>query len=261
MAVKQSAAIMARPDFYIAAMGRSGSTALCNWLTSPPDEIVFAEPSFTRLRNPRLLPIQLEAFGIAATKEDLAHPDASPEKRFERLMVPRLAGKRWAFKEVLCEEHGRVLDMFAPARVLVTVRNIRDVALSFFEKHREQRNLDRFSDDWVEDYCVRESAGLVSFRNLLEVRGIPHYALRYEELARSHETQRSAASFVGWRGGGRVDSHLAEFGREFETLRHGSAFSGRLRVPNERALSFEIQQAADRISEKCSAYQQAFGYQ
>ena len=35
-----------RPDFYIAAMGRSGSTMIDNWLTSTPDHLVLVEPSF-----------------------------------------------------------------------------------------------------------------------------------------------------------------------------------------------------------------------
>ncbi|WP_205480829.1 hypothetical protein [Sphingomonas arenae] len=251
----------ARPDFYIAAIGRSGSTALCNWLTSPPSELVFSEPSFTRLRNPRLLPIQLAAFGMPASDEELAFADPSPIARFQRLMAPRLEGKRWALKEVLCEEHALVLDMFAPPRVLLTVRDIHDIALSFFEKHRIQDNLNRFSDQWVKDYCVRESAGLVAFRNFLEIRGIPHYVIRYEELTRSPDVRRSVASFVGWRGDGRVDSNFAEFDRGFEALRHGPAFSGRLRSRGERALRTEECRLAERIVECCSAYQRAFGYQ
>jgi len=48
------------PDFYVAAIGRSGSTMLCNWLSRPPAQLVFVEPFFTRARNPELLRIQLE---------------------------------------------------------------------------------------------------------------------------------------------------------------------------------------------------------
>src|SRR4051812_22329475 len=47
------------PDFYVAAIGRSGSTLLCNWLASPPQRLVFLEPFFLRPENSRLLRIQL----------------------------------------------------------------------------------------------------------------------------------------------------------------------------------------------------------
>src|SRR5439155_14370338 len=136
-----------RPDFYIASIGRSGSTLLCNWLTRLPDQLVFNEPFFCRTDNSRLLKIQLDGFGMPATPAEWEARDEAAEERFERLMANRLDGRRWAFKEVLCEEHGRAHDHFDPPKVMITVRNIVDVALSFFEKHRAQANLARFCDE------------------------------------------------------------------------------------------------------------------
>jgi hypothetical protein len=251
---------IAGPDFYIAAIGRSGSTALCNWLTRPPDQLVFIEPFFLRTTNPRLLRIQLANFGLPVDDEEWRREDATAAERFRRLMGPRLRGRRWAFKEVLCEQHYGALEQFQPPRVLVTVRNIADVALSLFEKHRLQNALDRFGDDWVVDYCLRESAGMVEFRHVLEQRGIPTLVLRYEEFTRSEAALRGAAEFVGWEGGGAVASHLAEFDRQFEVQRHGIAMSGRLRPATERLLTQNELRLADTIAGRCSTYQSAFGY-
>lgn len=251
---------IAGPDFYIAAIGRSGSTALCNWLTRPPDQLVFIEPFFLRATNPRLLRIQLANFEMPVDDEEWHRPDATAAERFRRLMGPRLRGRRWAFKEVLCEQHYGALDRFRPPRVLVTVRNIADVALSLFEKHRLQNALDRFDQDWVVDYCLRESAGIVEFRNRLERQGIPNLVLRYEEFTRSQAALRAAAEFVGWEGGGAIASHLAEFDRLFEVQRHGIAMSGRLRPASERLLTQSEHALADTIAERCSTYQSAFGY-
>jgi hypothetical protein len=248
------------PDFYVAAIGRSGSTMLCNWLSRPPAQLVFVEPFFTRARNPELLRIQLEDFGLAPTKTEWNAPAKSGEERFRGLMTPRLKGSRWAFKEVLCEEHLRVVEAFQPPRVVVTVRHIRDVALSFFEKHRLQGNLDRFSDRWVREYCLRETAGLVAFRDLLTARSIPFLIVRYEDFTASGAAQRMVADFVGWTPGGTVDAHMDRFRRGFEVQRHGKSISAERRSADHRRLDPELIEAAAAIERECGGYQAAFGY-
>lgn len=249
-----------RPDFYIAALARSGSTMLCNWLTRPPDQLVFVEPFFRRISNPRLLRIQLSDFGLAANDAEWSHEDSTGAERFRRLMSPRLKGRHWAFKEVLCEEHFGVIQDFSPPRVLITVRDIADVALSFFEKHRIQDNLERFSDEWVREYCLRESAGLMEFRELLRGLAIPFLVVRYEDFTRSELVQQQVAQFVGWEPGGEVASHLDEFDRGFEVERHGTAISSRVRHHGERELKAAELEAARAIAEQCAVFQAAFGY-
>jgi len=248
------------PDFYVAAMGRSGSTILCNWLARPPEQLVFIEPFFMRAQNPRLLRIQLADFGLAVGDSEWSFPDPNPQQRFRRLMAPRLEGRSWAFKEVLCEEHFRAVDSFAPKRVLITVRDIVDVALSFFEKHRLQRNLDRFSDDWVKDYCLREARGLLRFRDVLNSRGIPFLVVRYEDFTMSDQRREEVAGFVGWTPGGQAGSHLAKFDRLFELERHGSDISANARARHERELDAETHVAAREIGVESADYQAAFGY-
>lgn len=249
------------PDFYIAAMGRSGSTMLCNWLTRPPEHLVFNEPFFLRAnRYPRLLRIQLENFGLPVDEEEWASEGLSAAERFRRIMAPRLRGRRWAFKEVLCSQHLPVLDAFAPPRVLISVRDIADVALSLFEKHREQDSRNQFDERWVVEYCVRESAGLLELRDQLASRRIPFLVLRYEDFTRSEAVRRQAADFVGWQGGGAVDSHFDQFDRGFEIRRHGRQISDRLRERSDRALDSTELQTADAIMRLCTDYQRAFDY-
>ena len=241
-------------------MGRSGSTMLCNWLARPPEQLVFIEPFFLRTENPRLLRIQLADFQLAADDEEWSFADPSPSERFRRLMLPRLRGRRWAFKEVLCDEHRQVIDVFRPARVIITVRNIVDVALSFFEKHRIQGNLDRFDDQWVRNYCVRESAGLVRFSDLLNKRRIAHRVVRYEDFTHSDEDRAEIVRFVGWTPGGDAGAHLSKFDRGFELERHGNGVSGATRKRAERALGTDLFRAAEDIGADCALYQCAFGY-
>ena len=249
-----------RPDFYIAAMGRSGSTMIANWLTSSPSQLVFVEPAFLSLPNTRLLRIQLENLGLGPSDEEWDRADPSAASRFARLMSPRLASRRWAVKEVLCAEHGASLDLLRPKRVLITVRNINDVALSFFEKHRLQGNLARFSDEWVVDYCIRESAGLIAFRDELVRRSTPFEVVRYEDFTQSKETRSRVAAFLGWPGGGPTDAHLNRFDRTFEAERHGTTISSMNRQPSERQMDERINCLAEAINHQCSEYQRMFGY-
>lgn len=249
-----------RPDFYIASLGRSGSTMLGNWLSLPPRQLVFNEPFFTRPANSRLLRIQLANFGMPATDVEWQQPATSGPERFRSLMTERLRGRRWAFKEVLCEEHAKVLRDFDPPRIIITVRNVTDVALSFFEKHRLQDNLARFGDDWVVDYCVRETEGLLRLERHLLSSGRAYQVVRYEELTRSADVQRSVAAFVEWDSGGSVNAHLRDFDRDFEVERHGSEITSSIRTAQRRNLGPELQRLAREISERCIEFQRRFNY-
>ena len=247
-----------RPDFYIAAIGRSGSTMLCNWLSEPPKRIVFNEPFFLRPANSRLLRIQLRNLGLEVSEQEWTAADRTPPDRFRRIMGPRLEGRRWAAKEVLCDEHLAMTRTFAPPRVLVTVRDLEQIALSFFEKHRLQDNLDRFSDDWVRDYCLRESAGILSYLDVLAELRIPSRIVRYEDFIASEAERAAVADFVGWPGGGDVAANLEDFDRGFEVRRHGRSFGTQALL---RATLPAVAIAAAREIAECSpAYQKQFGY-
>ena len=233
---------------------------VCNWLTRAPDQLVFVEPSFLDVRNTRLLRIQLANFGMAPSDHEWDKEDASAAARFRRLMAPRLAGRRWALKEVLCSEHGAAIDKLAPSRILISVRNIFDVAVSFFEKHRVQDNLHRFDDQWVADYCVRELKGLVALRKQLLALSIPISIIRYEDFTRFEAARHDVSDFLGWKGGGATDLHFDHFDRSFEVARHGEAVSSRLRARTERNLGADELAMAHSIEERCTEYQREFGY-
>jgi hypothetical protein len=255
-------ASVSAPDFYIAAMGRSGSTLLCNWLTRAPDRVVFMEPFFLRDMNSRLLRIQLEQIGMAASDDEwVRRPDEDARSRFARLMGPRLAGRHWALKEVVAEEHDQAIAQLRPKKLIISVRDIVDVALSFFEKHRRQDNLDRFTDEWVATYCERESAALARLRREADERGLPCFVVHYEKFTQDDETRGALERFVGWRGGGDVAAGLDRYERSFEVERHGEAISARILRGEERFLDDDHRHLAEIISRKCREYQGMFGYQ
>ena len=234
---------------------------VCNWLSVPPDRLVFSEPFFLRPANSRLLRIQLDQWSMGVTDEEWEErPSEDARARFERLLAPRLAGRRWGLKEVVAEEHRKVLDELKPAKLVICVRDIVDVALSFFEKHRAQNNLDRFSDEWVSAYCLRESRALARLREEAGADGLPTYVLRYEDFTISEGSRRELERFLGWPGGGNVAAGLAQFGRAFELERHGSSISNDARGRAEREVPAALRLEAELLGEQCAAYQKIFGY-
>ncbi|WP_169793700.1 sulfotransferase [Novosphingobium fuchskuhlense] len=248
------------PDFVIAALGRSGSTMIANWLTRPPGEIVLIEPFLFALENPAMLHRQFADLGMAASPAEWSAYDADWQARFARLFAPRLAGRRWAVKEVLGEEHRRLIAAFAPPRVVITVRDIDAIAASFLEKHRRQGNRHRFDAGWVADYCRRETALVMALRGELEAQGTPHRVVRYEDFIASGAERAALAAFVGWTGEGDVGRHLAGLGRGFEAERHGEGVGNAAPSLAARGLDAEECALVQAISEDCAVYRAAFGY-
>jgi len=249
-----------RPDFVIASLGRSGSTMIANWLTRPPGEIVLIEPFLFALENPPMLHRQLAALGMAATPEEWSYRDADWHARFARLFAPRLAGRRWAVKEVLGDEHRRLIAAFAPPRVVITVRDIDAMAASFLEKHRRQGNRHRFDDSWVADYCRCETGLIMALQNELDAAGTPTRVVRYEDFIASQAERSALAAFVGWAGEGEVGRHLGDLGRGFETERHGGGIGRAEPDLAARGLDPAEIKLVSAIAEDCSAYRAAFGY-
>lgn len=211
-------------DFYIAALGRSGSTALANWLTCPPDYFVFHEPGLLRDRPTRLFNTQLEDWGVSKESVFAGH---------------------WAAKETQSEIHPAMMRRFGPPKVILGVRRVRDAALSLFEKHRRQGLLQRYSDEWSADYLVREAAGLTQFAETLARAGTPSLIVRYEEFGDA--LLRSVADWVGWPGGGDMARGFDTFGRAFEAERH-----------RDRSLPAEALHLADALAERCASFERSF---
>lgn len=233
---------------------------LCNTLTHAPEQIIFIEPKFHTPPYRTLLAPQLAQYGFKISDSTEKQSEGlAPLKRLAHLLGPQLRQIKWGFKEVQCSEHQRVLEVFAPKHILINVRHIFNVALSFMEKHRRQGNEARFSPAWVQAYCVRESRGLVEFCVALAERGQSYTIVRYEDFTQDPHYRAGLEKTLGWRFGENANPFLEEFNRGFEAHRHqGRPF----REPTlaERGLSKDLVQKAQEIEALCAEYQRFFGY-
>ena len=245
-----------RPDIYIAAMGRSGSTMLCNMLTREPDQIIFIEPKFHTPPYRSILAPQLLQFGMEAA--EFQHGFAPPAL-LDHMLGVHLRPIKWGFKEVQCSEHLRVLEMFNPKHILINVRHIFNIALSFLEKHRRQDNETRFPPAWVLEYCTRETLGLVRFCEHLTTLGHTYTIVRYEDFTQDAQYRLRLEQTLGWKFGDSKDRFLASFDREFEASRHQRQ-TFRETTLAERDLPQDLVMLATEIETRCALYQQFFGY-
>ncbi len=233
---------------------------LCNILTHAPEQIIFIEPKFHTPPYRTLLAPQLAQYGFKIS--DSAKKQSKgmvPLKRLDHLLGLQLRQIKWGFKEVQCSEHQRVLEVFAPKHIVINVRHIFNVALSFMEKHRRQSNEDRFPPAWVQDYCLRESRGLVQFCETLAAGGQSHTIVRYEDFTQDPHCRTGLAKTLGWRFGENANLFLEGFNRGFEAHRHQNR---PFREPTlaERGLPRDLVQKAQDIEALCAEYQRFFGY-
>lgn len=243
-------------------MGRSGSTLLCNLLTVPPGHLIFIEPGFHAHPYRQLLAPQLSAFNLPDLKtleEKYQVGLHTADQRLDACLGEHLRTTKWGMKEVLCSDHEQVIQTFQPTNIIVCVRDIFQVALSFFDKHRQQANETRFPHEWVETYCKREASGLLQLYQNLQREDRPLHLVKYEDMALDPTCLPDLGKALDWPITGHPGMFLESFGREFEFERHGQILSPPLPA-SKRDLSAGDIQAARRIEADCCAYQSFFGY-
>ncbi len=254
------------PNVVIASMGRSGSTTIANWLNRPAlDEYLFVEPELFAWPWPYFVLRQFEPLGLQARlglPDDVRRiPDARREEACA-VLSRLLEGVRYGVKEIDCFY---LPDSLAgnrrPEAVLLTVRNLADVYLSYKEKFARSGVGD--DEGWTEGYIQRRSERLLEIHREAEACGVPLRVLRYEDFVASPTERKACADFLGFRGGGALDRNMQYYGgkkgRLWESgIRHGK-LAGRSTRPANLVGDADRRKAAE-IAESFDDYQKLFGY-
>lgn len=245
-----------RMDVFIAGIARAGTTLVANLLTRPPTHWLIVEPGITRKDMGEHVRVQAERFGIRIPK-DQWDSFKDPLERFRRLLLPRLNGVRWGVKEVNPAGWDELNRDFRPRATLLCVRDMRDCALSMFEKH--QRSSAPGQDEtWMLNRLLDASRALLRVKQLHPSESVR--VIRYQDFVTNPDERSAIAEWLDWPLDGDPGWCLDVYGRENEKVKHsgkiGSGSVGR----GERGCSPAASAFVERVIEQAAEYQSAFGY-
>ncbi|GJD76782.1 hypothetical protein [Methylobacterium goesingense] len=227
-------------DIYIAAIGRSGSTALANMMTFLPEQNVLVEPT-------------AHTFGF--NEWDIIKNPQDESKFLKYYLSLTNTSNKIGIKEVIPKSHKAIINILHPRIILILVRNIEDVYLSFTEKHIKQNSVSIFPSEWVEEYCIKSSEELLNIHKSYDNVVI----IRFEDFFWSiHERKRFIAK-TGWNLEGSPFKNFTNYDRLYEVERNVFPRDKSL-SPLERNIENIEQEKSKIIGTKCLTYQSFFGY-
>lgn len=246
-------------DLYIAAMGRSGSTHLANVLTTPPKRWVLNEPRFLDGVLSSTIRERSVEFGWPddpscwwIPRADRANP--SYKARYQEFLAPRLKGlDRWGVKEVRADFHIPTISTIQPRKIVVLVRNVRDVALSLLEKQMRQGQMDTHGPEWIRNYCKTSASSLL---HLIDREPSRTRVVRYEDFVSSPSERSNLESWLEWPMDGEPFAEFAVHNREYEVRR----WQGTDGSDAKRELPPNANEIAEEIQASNTQYQRAFEY-
>ncbi len=236
-----------RAGIYIAAIARSGSTAISNMLTLPPMQQILVEPS---------------AYAFGMNKFNLLEDSKARDRYLDTcnsmLGFQLSKPEKWGVKEVHPACHFGAIELLEPKIVLLLVRDIRAVFLSLLEKHRIQNAENIFSKAWTIDYCEKASTALSNFRRS-EV-GRDAITLRYEDFLATNNSHFDLGAKLGWSASGDPFRGFAEYDRLYEIERNANKKRSPFLAACSRGFSIETDEEAEILGLSCAEYQRMFGY-
>jgi hypothetical protein len=254
-------------DTIVYGMMRSGTTLVCDLLTVPDRSLIFNEPMILEGwpdAKVKEMHAVAQAFGLTVDGEP-------PTKEafgtfagyFDRALGGQLADlDNWGVKEVHFNYWRALLDQYQPEKLVLCVRDIRDIALSALDLVRGSMLA------FPGGKRLRDEAWLVArlrhdVHEILALRQHPHFLSRYEEVTQSPETQKGLAAYVGLEtfGRGTVNRKTAAGASRLRELeKHGEGISNRSVGRHESEGAGPALALASHIWQSLPEYSEVFGY-
>ncbi len=250
-------------DIYIAAMGRSGSTLLCNLMTFEPGHLCIHEPWFMNGMSNESARVQFAQAGIDIAEEIWRH-GVLPRRhdsyllRYRELIAPALSRlTRWGAKEVRGEFHLPTILTIRPKRILLLGRDIRQVAFSLYSKDLTEGSSEEMARKFSFGYASLAARKLVELREMLPH---PNFSIaRYEDFSASISALSELARVLDWPFAGTPNANFDTFGRASEAKRHGGRMT-RAQFYADGDFPPDVVRIADELAELFPDYQRLFGY-
>jgi hypothetical protein len=251
------------PDVYIASLGRSGSTLIANLMTTPPDRLVLVETQLHRGGGYAGMFDQMARWGWQVGADELARwqkppPGQSPAERAAAVLADRLIGlARWGVKEVDPTAHKPGIALLRPKRVIVLVRDIRDVMLSFVEKFQREGRSDYSGEI---RWRLIDGARVMTWLADGQCGGGPMRIVRYEDFVASADERAALARWLDWPLDGDPDRNLDLYRRNYEIERHRGVVSQVSVGRRAQVAGTATGVLVARMGEFLARYQRRFGY-
>jgi Sulfotransferase family len=220
-----------RPFVYVASLRRTGSTMLANLLSDPPKAYVFREPRFglAEIRTPRenakfFAPHGLDLIG---TKRSLRKMERGAALARIAEFVEQCSAhfEQIGIKEITHTGWEDVSRLFPEMRVVVTVRDPRDIYLSLYHRRKEllQRGKLWFETQTLLPYLREQTDAIFGL-----MARHSHLVARYEDvcadeswIARIREFVASPVTGTGMLRAGADRGDLAKHGTTIDSTRVG----------------------------------------
>jgi hypothetical protein len=247
---------------------RSGTTLISDLLTVPGHALVISEPDIYKAWN-RNIARRVHAL---AGSVGLELPGGVPEPgdwhgsyaEFVRHeLAPRLARfDLWGIKCVDFSDWRRLFAEFPPAKLVLCLRDLRDLVLSGIDRISRMPLVFRSSGTRRDEAWVLSALAYNGWE-LLAMRSEPHFAIRYEDVARDPAILEALARYVGLERLDPTRNNLAAAGwhRRWEIEKHGDGITAASVGRFAREPAGPIRSLAERLWRLMPEYGEAFGYE
>jgi hypothetical protein len=257
-----------RPFVFIAGFPRSGSTAVAESLTEWPHAFVHSEPGLTQGKLhlyalERLTEPFASAVSAAMSEAKRILQDTPPGglllRAYLNRVVPLLPFDQVGIKEVAFRRflHRSVLEERPDARVLVTVRDPRDLWLSLEEMSERYKDPAWSYRGLGPDEAAERIEAI--FRQLRELVDMGALVVRYEDLCSDPAVVSRVLEYVDSAARHGSIGMVTRDRRDWEIDRHRGALSSHS-VGRWQSADPEARGRAERFAERLGEYRERFGY-
>jgi hypothetical protein len=237
---------------------------MANLMTTPPDRLVLVEPMLHRGGGNAGMFDQMARWGWPVGADELARwreppTGQGPAERAGLVLASRLVRlARWGVKEVDPTAHRPGIAVLRPRRLIVLVRDVRDVTLSYLEKFRREGRRD-FGGELL--WRVVQGTRVLTRLADGSRRGRSLRIVRYEDFVTSAAERAALARWLDWPLDGDPDRNLDLYRRAYEIERHGGVVSPVSVGRRTRATDPADAALIARIGDFLGGYQRRFGYE
>ena len=245
----------------IFGMMRSGTTILNDMLSVKGKSLILNEPHIhLGFESLNIVIVQLKKFGFDISIDNMAsHAKQYSTARqfFDAEILPLVSGLDiWGAKITDLSDWEGFMSIYKPRRLILCVRDIRDVVISLFDL---ALRLNRLTVDeyWIESKVVTSCQAI-----LMMARKYPHLLVRYEDICSDACALERSAKYIG------LDKHSNEIWyqnvipfRQFEFEKHGTEISKKSLFRYRSEPPGPVLELAKRVWRKCPQYSETFGYE